>query len=196
MIRWIFAGLFLVTLAWAQPNTISPEKSKKSNEILVKARQVDLLNQLLPLVLTTDQINKLLPVLEKVRSKENEVAAKEAEQMRVMEPKIDSALQKGVKDGVVPTKELLRELNNMFIAFTMIREAITDENVNTILTGLKATLNAGQLKAAQNSMDPKAFDPAAKPSEMTSDDKLKVFIKNVLMDWICYDLLVKLAQKK
>jgi hypothetical protein len=192
---WTVAAIALILLVIGQTGPTA-DKAKHSSEILKKARHLDILNHMLPLVLTKAQIDKLLPALERCRAREAEVQGKEADVMRTMEAKIDAALDKGINNGTVPPKELLQELNKMFIAFSMSRQAVSDENTDAILALMKAEFNPGQLKAAQNSIDPKAYDPGAKPEEMTQDERLRFFIKAVMLDGACYDVLVKLSAKK
>ncbi len=192
--RGFLIGLIVAALACALVAQLTPEKGKRSKEILNKARQLDLLNHILPLALSKEQYNKILPVIEKCRAKEMDIEAREADELRVLETKIDSALDKGVKAGLVPDKEVLREVNKTFIAFDMRRRAVADENTDAILAVLKSTLNAGQLKVAENTIDPKAFDPNAKPDAMSQDEKIKFFIKADMLDWSCYDLMVKLQK--
>lgn len=196
MIWRLFLLIALLFSAIAAPAQAQTDKQKKSTELLGKARQIDLLNMVLPLVMTKSQINQMLPLLEKARAKEKVIESREADMMRSMETKINTALDKGINDGVVPSLELLKELNRMFIAFSMSREATITENVEAILEGLKRSLNSGQIKAAANSIDPKAFDPSADPAKMSQDDRLKFFIRANLLDPLCYDVLVKLSTSK
>jgi hypothetical protein len=191
MIRWVAIALLAATAVL--PAQVSPDKGERSRKILAKARHIDLLNHLLPLVLTKEQINKILVVLEKCRAKEDDISNREADQLRAVELKIDEALDKGIKGGVVPSKDLLRELNSVFISFEMRRRAASEENADDILAVLKTTLNAGQLKAAANSVDPKAYDPGVDVAKLTDDERAKYFIRAVMLDWFTYDLLVKLA---
>lgn len=180
-----------MTVALAQ---ISPDKAKKSDEILKKARQLDLLNHLLPLVLTKAQINKLLVVVEKARARVDQIRLMEASDLLKYESKMDDAVSKGVNKDMVPAKSLLVELNKLFTAFAVRRAIAAGENADEVLAVFKKELNEGQRKAAMNSHDFKAFDPNVDVSKLTDDDKLKFYIKDVVLDPYAYDLMIKMSK--
>lgn len=180
-----------VTVAFSQ---LSPEKAKKSDDILKKARQLDLLNHLLPLVLTKDQINKLLVVVEKSRARVDQIRQMEATDLLKYETKVDDAVSKGVNKDMVPAKALLVELNKLFTAFGIRRSIAAGENADEVLAVFKKELNEGQRKAAMNSHDIKAFDPKIDVSKLTDDDKLKFYIKDVILDPYAYDLLIRMSK--
>lgn len=182
-------------LLGSAPSQVNPDVAKKSREILGKMRQLEIVNQLAPLVLTKPQVNALLTVIERCRKKEFELEGKEAAQLRAVEPKVDEALKKGVNEGAVPTAELIRELNTMHTAFLIARGSVLEENVEAVLAVLKSNLNAGQLKAAEKSISPREFDPKAEPEKMTQDDRIRVFIRAVLTDDACYQVLVKMSMR-
>jgi hypothetical protein len=180
-----------VTVAVTQ---VSPDKAKKSDEILAKARQLDLLNHMLPLLLTKPQIDKLLVVVEKSRAKVDQIRSMEHSDLLKYETKINDAVQKGIEKDLVPAKALLVELAKLFQAFTIRRQIAAGENADMVLEVMKKELNAGQLKAAMNSHDIKAFDPNIDVSKLTDDDKLKFYIKDVILDPQGYDLLLKMSK--
>lgn len=185
-----FAGAS-VAVAWTQ---FTPARAKKSDEILVKARQLDLLNHLLPLVMTKDQLNKVLGVVEKCRAKVDRIRLDEANDLLKFEPKIEDALNRGVNKDLVPSKTLMVDLTKSFTMFSIRRGAASTENAEDVLAVMKKELNAGQLKAAANSHDLKVYDPSIDPSKLSEDDKLKFYIKDVILDPSCYDLLIRLTK--
>lgn len=190
----VFVAAFVgasVAVAWSQ---FTPAKAKKSEEILIKARQLDLLNHMLPLVMTKDQLNKVLAVVEKCRAKVDRIRLDEANELLKFEPKIIDALNRGVNKDLVPSKALMVELNKSFTMFSIRRSAAAGENADDVLVVMKKELNAGQLKTAANSHDLRVYDPNIDPSKVSEDDKLKFFIKDVILDPNCYDLLIKLTK--
>jgi len=190
----VFIAAFVgasVAVAFSQ---FTPARAKKSDEILVKARQLDLLNHLLPLVMTKDQLNKVLGVVEKCRSKVDRIRLDEANELLKFEPKIDDAINRGVNRDLVPSKTLMVDLAKNFNAFSIRRQVAAGENADDVLAVMKKELNAGQLKTAANSHDLKVYDPNVDPSKLSEDDKLKFYIKDVILDPSCYDLLIKLTK--
>ncbi len=194
-IRIIATTLLAGALAAVSVSQISPDVAKKSRDIQAKMRQLEVVNQLIPLVMTKDQVNKVLVVIEKCRKREFELEAKEAAQLRSVEKKLNEALDKGILEGVVPPNELIGELNTMYRAFLIGRGTVSEENTEAMLAVMKSTLNAGQLKAAEKSVNPKESNPSAEPEKMTQDERLRYFIRTVMLDWACYDVLVRLAAK-
>jgi tRNA nucleotidyltransferase/poly(A) polymerase len=179
-------AIALVSVGFAQ------QKGHQALEILQKMRQIDILNHLLPLVMTKDQIKKILPSIEKAR---RDVKAQEDEEAKLLQQKlaqIDAAVKNGEDKGDVPDKELIKELNAMVRFFTMKRDAIANDNTQMVLEAIKGTLNAGQLKAAGNSLNPKIYDPGVKTEELKDDDRLRLFVREVFLDPLAYDVLVKM----
>jgi hypothetical protein len=174
----------------------STDRGKKSDEIVRKSRQLDLANHILPLILTKSQINELLPVIEKCRANVRKIENMEADDLLKMEAKIDKAISDALNKDQVPSKELLKEVAALYRAFTIRRQVAASENAEAVLEVLKRVLNEGQLKTAEKSIDPRAYDPKAEPDKMSQDDKLNLFIKDVLLDPQSYDFLVKLAKIK
>lgn len=168
------------------------DKGKQSAATLDKMRQIDLLNHLLPLVMTKEQIRKMLPTIEKARRDVRTQEDEEAKFLAQSAAKIDKAVQDGIDKGDVPDKQLLKELNAMIRLFTMKRKEIGDDNAKMVLDVMKTTLNAGQLKAAGNSLDFKIYNPGIKPEEISDEARLTLFVREILLDPLAYDLLVKM----
>ncbi len=181
--------LAIAGAAFAQPTS---EKAKQSTATLEKMRQIDLLNHLLPLVMTKEQIRKILPIIEKARRDVRTQEDLEAKILGQYAAKVNKAVQDGIEKGDVPDKELLRELNAVIRTFTMQRAAIASDNTKMVLEIVKTTLNAGQMKAAGNSLDFKLYNPNIKPEEIKDEDRLNLFIQEILLDPLAYDLLVKM----
>ncbi|MBV6490644.1 MAG: hypothetical protein KJZ62_08120 [Fimbriimonadaceae bacterium] len=183
-------GLLAATLS-AQPDP----NAAKSTEIELKARKLDLLNHLLPLLLKKDQINAILSGIEQCRAKEKEIETREANEMRAFETRIDQAIEAGIDKGAIPPVELLKELNTLFRGFAMRRVAVRAENAEKLVEVLKSKLDSGQQAAASNSVDVKTWDSRLDPEKMELDEKLTVFVQAILLDRATYDVLIKMAAK-
>ena len=192
MKRFLIVLSVVLAISGAAFSQTASDKAKQSAATLDKMRQIDLLNHVLPLVMTKEQIRKLLPVIEKARRDVRTQEDLEAKILGQYAAKVDKAVQDGIDKGDVPNKELLRELNAVIRTFTMQRAAIASDNTDMVLEVVKTTLNSGQMKAAGNSLDFKLYNPNIKPEEVKDDDRLKLFIREILLDPLAYDLLVKL----
>lgn len=186
-------GLVVTMLLGHASATQNPsEDAKKSDAVMMKFRQIDLLNQLIPLALTKDQIEKLLPSVERARAKVRETEKDEAKTLASYDKKITDEINRCIEKGEPPKRELLQELAVATKLMADNRSVIASENTEAVLKVFKETLNAGQLKAAENSLKPELFDPSLKSDKMTSDDKLRFFIRDILLDPQAYDVLVRL----
>lgn len=195
-VRLLTTFVALVSLAAFGTAQVSKDKTEASRRVLNKVRQIDHLNHLLPLVLTKAQINAILPAIEKARAAEDKVTLNEHNELVKLEAQIDSQIAKGVKEGKVPDQDFNKRVAKLFSDFATIRQIVAEENTDLVFEVVKKTLDAGQFKAAANTFNPKEFDPSAKPAEMSDDDKVKLFIKAVFMDWTSYDILLKLAARQ
>jgi hypothetical protein len=190
-----FLGAFLgVWLAIGITGQLTPDKAAKSLELLTKSRQLDLLNHMVPLIMTKEQINRILVPVEKARASVERIKLMEANDLIKYESKINDAVTKGINRDQVPAKALLVELNKLYTGFTIRRNVAAGENADLVYEVLQKELNAGQLKAAANSLDIKAYDPNIDPAKLTEEAKIKFFIKDIFLDPACYDLLVKMSK--
>lgn len=168
------------------------EKTKIANATLERMRQLDLLNQLIPLVMTKEQIRKLLPAIEKARRDVKIQQAEEADLIGREAARVQKAVEDGINKGDVPDVKLLRDLNALIRFMSMKRDAVASDNTKDVMTAMKATLNAGQLKAAGNSLNPRVYETKVKPEEMKDDDRLELFVREIMLDPLAYDILVKM----
>ncbi|HRF60358.1 MAG TPA: hypothetical protein PLH94_10665 [Fimbriimonadaceae bacterium] len=190
----ILVALFaLIVPTWGQ--VTSDERSKAADEILRKVRRLDLMNQILPLVLTKSQYAKVLPTIEKARAAVKKQEQIEYDFLSKLSPKIDKALKEAVDNGKVPGNEVINETWATFQTLGIMRKAVADDNVDKVFEVFKATLNAGQIKTAANSVNVKAFDPNADPKTMGDDAKLRIYIRLIVLDPLAYDLLLQLSRK-
>ena len=190
----ILAALFaLIVPSWGQ--VTSDERSMAADEILRKVRRLDLMNQILPLVLTKAQYTMVLPAIEKARAAVKKQEQIEFDFLSKLSPKIDKSLKEAVDKGKGPGNEVINETWATFQTLSIMRKAVADDNVDKVLEALKGSLNAGQIKTAANTVNVKAFDPSADPKTMSDDAKFRIYIRLILLDPLAYDLLLQLSRK-
>lgn len=164
------------------------------DEIAAKARRADLLNQILPVLMTKPQMKALLPVMEKCRQKVRETEAAELKALKGLELKVDKAISDGLTRNQVPPRNTMKEIASTYRVLGMIRAAVIGENTDSIYAVLDRELNDGQKKAAFNALNPTAFDPKLDKASMSNEKKLKFWIKIILLDNEAYDLIFKLSR--
>ncbi|HTQ10637.1 MAG TPA: hypothetical protein VMI31_11235 [Fimbriimonadaceae bacterium] len=170
------------------------DQGSKSDQVLMKLRQIDLLNMLIPLALTHDQIEKILPAIERARQRVRQAEKDEAATLLKLDGKVTEAIKKSIETSVAPPKELLDELAHTTQAMGDTRDSIALDNTESVLKVFVDTINAGQKKAAINSFSPAFIDPKAKPDTITDDVKLHFFVNNILLDPQAYDILVQMSR--
>jgi hypothetical protein len=172
----------------------SPEaEGDRSGKILDNIRDLDLLNKILPIIWTKAELKVVLPEIERVRTKVRETHHEEYKALIALDPKVTEAIDKAMKDGVMPGRQLLNELEANLEKMEVARTAIGKANENAIYDAMNPVLNAGQKKAMANALDPGTINPALKAEKMTDEDKIRFYIRNILLDPLAYDLLVKLS---
>lgn len=181
-------------LAFGQAASALTDSAKKSSEILLKVEKIDVLNQLLPVLMTKEQIRAILPAIEKARKAVVDQEKIEAEMLRKLEPKLDVAIKEAEENGKVPTRETLRETQALFLTFSIKRKQIGDDNADNVIKVVSATLNKGQIKAMQGALNPKYLYPDLDPATMTAENKLRFFVKELLLNRQTYPILLKLAK--
>jgi hypothetical protein len=173
---------------------VPADLSKKSEAVLMKMRQIDLLTQFIPLALTKEQINKLLPAVERARAKVLQIQKEEAGTLEKLEAKIAAAINKSIEKNIAPPKSLLDELALTTAQMGTKRYAVIDENTAAVMKVFNEVCNAGQKKAAANSLAPQLFDPTLKPDQMTEVDKIRFFVQQIVLDPQAYDVLIRLEK--
>ncbi|MBN9501915.1 MAG: hypothetical protein J0H02_09100 [Armatimonadetes bacterium] len=172
------------------------DKAKRAAETMDKFRQVDVLTMLLPMVLTKEQIRKILPDIEKARQDVKKQEQEEADLILKYSERVDQAIKAGVDEGEVPKSDLLREMRALVQTMTMKRRAVASDNVDLVFATVKKVLNEGQLKAAANSLRASDFMPADKAEALSEDDKVKLFVREILLEPHAYEILVKMQAGK
>jgi hypothetical protein len=172
----------------------STDTAKRSEVILSKMRQIDVLTQVIPLALTKDQINQILPAVERARAKVGTVEKEEAQILAGLEGKINDAIKKSEDSLVAPPQALLDELAQTTMKMAKKRQLVVDQNTDAVLKVFNQACNAGQKKAAANSLRPELIDPSLKSDKMTDEEKIRFFIEEILLDPQGYPVLIELLK--
>ena len=159
-----------------------------------KIQQVMLLNQILPVVFTKDQVLAILPVIENARQAEQKLGQEELKVLRRNEAKMDAAITAGRKQHRVPSNEEMAPIKSMIASLTVARRALIVGEARKVQAVMTRVCNRGQIKEAANSFDPRWFDRTLDPAKMTDDQKLLLFVQLVLLDPEAYPLLVDLSR--
>lgn len=183
--------LFVSSIAGLQ--VTREERAKKSEEVLKKVHQLELMNQLLPMVFTKEQLGKFLPAVEKARVAVREQEKIEYDFLMKLGPKVDVALKDAAK-GKVPGNTVINECWATFRMFGMRRKAVADDNVEQVMKVFEPAINDGQKKTAINSIDVKAIDPSLDPKTASDSKKLELFVRVILLDPDAYDLMVQMLK--
>jgi hypothetical protein len=189
-------GLCFALVAAASAQPISTERGKRSDEIFLKLRKIDLLNQIIPLVLTKDQINKILPSIEQARAKQKLILAQEDDELAKLQSQVDEVYKKAVEDGAFPPKDFSAMISNKTKQMSMKRNIALIEMVEAIQDVVMKVLNEGQRKALVGSFDAKFIDPTKKPEEIKEGTRVRFYVERVLLDPLARELLIEIAEKK
>lgn len=190
----LVSSLVLAVGAFAGAQQIDPQKAKESEVIVNNMRRVELLNQILPLVLTKSQINAILPAIERARDKMRQLYLTEHDDLLEFQKSTQAAAQAGVA-GKMPDNKLVTDIRAFFQANDVRRASVVEHNIDIIMPVLVKNFNKGQMKVMANSLTLAFFEPDIKPQDANDDIKQRVFVREVLMDPLAYDLLVQMATK-
>lgn len=192
---WLGGVLLSLSLIGAIAQTSSDAREKRATEISIKARQVDLLAQIMPLLLTSKQIDAILPSIDKARQEVRKAELKEYEFLLKIEKTLDTALSDAYKKDRSPSRDALAETYATFRMFRLRRDAIASENVDTVVEAVRKTLNKGQVKAMAGALKPSLIDPSIDPRKLDDEKRLRFFVSYILLDPAAYSVLSKLAAK-
>jgi len=182
-------GLFAISAA----QDVDPEMAKQSTAILTRMRKVELLNELLPLILEKQQINRILPTIEKIRAKQRKLIEQEHKDLLEFDQPTVTVVDDGVK-GKMPSSTYVTTILAFYHANDIRRQVAMGENLDILMPALKQILNPGQLKVMANSLTVTFFEPDLTPNEMNDETKMRVFAREVLLDPLTYDLLLQMAK--
>lgn len=167
---------------------------QRSDQILTKARQVDVLSQVMPALFTKEQLKKILPVLEKCRAIVKQTEDKEAKILLTIEASLDKSIKDALEKGILPKQEVKSKIAATLSVLTLVRQSVVSENVASLYAVLEKELNVGQMRAISNAINAKALNPKLDTKSWSQEKKVKFWIKLVLLDPTAYPLLVKLSR--
>lgn len=158
-----------------------------------KIHQLEIYNMVLPCLMRKDQLKPIIRKIEAIREKEREVLDAEYKIMLQFKKSVDDAIAAAQK-GSVPGQQLVDNLYKATVNSQMTDRMLIQDGTDEIFEVLKTTLDKGQLAVMANSLNPKDFpNEMKKPEEVTQDERIRLFIRSVLLDPDAYDVLVKLS---
>jgi len=169
-------------------------KGSKSDQTVVKIRQVDVMVQLIPLTLKKAQIDKLLPSIEKARAKELQIRKMEDDDLEKLDARLDDALKNGLEKQAYPPRELQVDVSKLTRAMAIRRQVALAEMIEEVYNATNTILDEGQRTVMEKSLNIGALDPSLKDKELTREQKIKFFIRQILLDSYAYDMLLKLQK--
>ncbi|MEZ5162834.1 MAG: hypothetical protein R2688_03590 [Fimbriimonadaceae bacterium] len=183
-------GLMLISMiAFGQV-----DNSAKATDIGRRIHHLNLLNQVLPVLMTKEQIKKLLPVMEKQRQAVKDLEKREFDEMSKIDAKVQAALKEAKEKQVLPSDELNAEIQLMATKFNMERIKLLALQINELTAAMEEHLNAGQIKAAALALNPKIFNPEVDDTQYTEKERLLLWVRYVLMDPEIYPLMIELSK--
>lgn len=181
----------MATLGSAQ---VTPEaRAERATQIYEKNIKLDLYNQILPLLLTKEQFRPILQSVERCRQRVTETEKLEYEELRKLEADMDKALKDAGEKLVIPPPELLTRISNTLKKLGAARRLIIQMNTDEVMEAFMKTANAGQQKAAANALNMALFAPGVKVETMKDEDKIRIFVQDVLLHPSAHEILKKLA---
>jgi hypothetical protein len=183
----------LGAFVYAQTGGSQPTAQETHSTLIVeKIYKVDLLNQILPLLMTKEQLKALLPSIEDARQNVATVKKKEYEELRRLEGMLDRVISEGIEKGEVPKSEDRALAMKTIGSLSMGRQFVAASNSQKVADKLKEVLNKGQLKAAANSLDSR-FLEGKKVEEVSEDERINIFVREVLLHPQAYEVMRKMS---
>jgi hypothetical protein len=184
----------LASLGLAQK--LTPEQRAQSDRVLAKVRKLEIMNQVLPLLLTPDQAKLFLPILEKHRGEADRLEVDEHKLVLTLEKDLDAQIKTSGETGAMPDEAVMKNVLVHFRMFSLRRKSLLDDTALKLMALMKEKLNAGQVRAAANSFSPAVFGLEVDKETITEDKRLDYWIRLVLMDNDAYPVMVELSKKK
>jgi hypothetical protein len=178
-------------LAQATPN----KTNDRGTEIMLNIGRIDVLKFVLPVLMDKKQLNEILSGLEKCRTKEQQIRDLDLKELAPLEAEVSKAVEKGIDEGDYPNRDLQAKIIKITSALGIRRSIAINENIDLMLEVIKKHLREDQRKVMANIMEPSQINPGLKKSEMKEDEKLKLYIRQILIDPFTYDVLKKLYKK-
>lgn len=164
-----------------------------STRIQEKFRRMELLNLTLPVLMTQKQINGMLPLIEKSRKADQDLKAKEAALLKTLEADCDNAIKNGTTKRMVVPSAVMQKLQLNLQGMAMARQVMVSEHLGAMTAYVKANLDASQQKVCSGLISASWIN-RMEPEKVTDEQKLSFWIANVILDPLCYSLLVEMAK--
>lgn len=171
----------------------TPADVAASTRVQEKFRKLELLNLTLPVLLTQKQIKGVLPLLEKARKAESDLKAKEADILRGLERECDAAIAAGTTKRLVISSALMSKINTSATGMTLARQILVSEHLTAVFNYVNTALEPSQKKVAAN-LIPASWVNPKEPDKVTEEERLNRWVGLVIMDPLCYALLVEIAK--
>jgi hypothetical protein len=182
----------LTSVGYSQEYT---QAGKDVDATLLKINKLNILKYVTPLLLKKTQLNALMTTIEKCQAKEKEIIALDAKEFKKIDAEIDKALDGALNDGSYPKRELQSRIIVLQDALIIRRKLATNEMVDMLLETCKKNLNEGQMAAMVNLTDPNYVEGETKVSKLPNDEKTKLYIREILLSPLTYDIFKQLAKK-
>jgi hypothetical protein len=161
-----------------------------------KVQRLALLNQLLPLLLTRDQIRQLLPALEKARASIQAQVVVEQKRLEAIAPIVDRLYSEAMEDGAVPSQEEIAKIDAVYAELTKGRDDVLKKAAQDILIALQTILTESQRTVMANSLDLARYAPNTDPDSVPNELKILTYVHMVLLNPMTYDILVEMNRRK
>lgn len=190
--RILTAAIALIAFSGAVAQ-ISTNDPHGMGPTLDKLAELDLANRILPLLMTKEQIGKMLPEIEKARKNVRDQEKKEADRLAALKPEIDK-YHAEILQGKVPPQPFLDKVTALFKKFENERVGVKVANALILSEAMNKHLNEGQIKAAVGVVD-KIYDEQNKKWDNgTAAQKLQFYAITIFMGERAYDLLVRISR--
>jgi len=170
------------------------DEAARSAKVQENMRRVDLLRWLMPLVLRKDQFDKILPVFAKIKSEQRKVLEDEDKQFLALEKELEEAIRKAKEENVFPKRDLVTKCIRLVQALGLRRRMARADLTEEMYKVVDSTLDAGQ-KKAMTAIEWKEIDPTAELEGKPDADKIRFFVRVVLLDPLAYDILIDLDKR-
>lgn len=185
-------ALSLTTLGSTQQIT-ADQMAAQSTVIFEKNLKLDLYNQILPILFTKEQLRAILPAIERARQAVRETEKLEFEELKKLEKELDAALKEAETNQKIPPPELMTKVSNTLKKLSTARMLIIQMNTQAVYDAFMKATNAGQQKAAANSLNLALIMPGAKPEDVKDEDKIRIYVREILLHPTGYEILRKLS---
>ncbi len=185
-------ALSLVSVGSTQQIT-ADQMAAQSSIIFDKNLKLDLYNQILPILFTKEQLRAILPSIERARQTVRETEKLEFEELKKLEKELDAALKDAESNQKIPPPELMTKVSNTLKKLSTARMLIVQMNTQAVYDAFMKATNAGQQKAAANSLNMALIMPGTKPEDVKDEDKIRIYVREILLHPMGYDILRKLS---